>query len=376
MNSMPIFWSQPGLQLPRPDRLNIKALFSRETLSRDEDGWISALVSTYGLSLLHPARKVETNGRSHNWHLITNGGQKILKMYKSSVEAEHILHEHSILSQLALIQFPAPRINRNLHGETLIESKDRQLALFDYLDDYFHYHERIYFPSQTKAFLTLAAMSLAALHEALPGFTPTGKNPNGFISEEGSRYRGLSWYAGQLAVNAQQSRERSMERSGHELTAIHSRRQWIEDRLTALDEMLMAAPLERVIIHGDYGPYNLLFKNGSPVVIIDFELARLDWRLTDLAASMSTFARNRLGFQQTKMRHFIQVYQRASRVSAEQLDYLPAVWEYLSLRRLIVCWSRALETGQKKWLVEALDRLRMIDWIASHTQSMLKMVAR
>ncbi len=88
------------------------------------------------------------------------------------------------------------------------------------------------------------------------------------------------------------------------------------------------------------------------------------------------FTRNRLGFQQKKMLYFIQAYQSASDMSAEQFDHLPTVWEYLSLRRLIVCWSRALETGQKKWLAEALDRMQIIDWITIHKDDLLKLVTR
>lgn len=376
MNSMPIFWHKPGLQLPRPDRLDLKSRFTRYRLDDEDYQWILALVSTYGISLLGPAKKMESNGRSQNWVFITNGGKKILKKYKPTVEAEHILHEHSILSQLALIHFPAPPLNKNLRGETLTENGNSRFALFDYLDGYFQYHEKIYFPSRTSTFLELAAISLASLHEALRDFVPVGKNPNGFISKEGSRWRDLNWYLEQLAVNKRQTLERLKEYPQDELKVIYSRGHLIGDRLTELDEILTAAPLDRVIIHGDYGPYNLMFKNGNPVMMIDFELARLDWRLTDLATSMNTFARNRLGFQQGKMHQFIQAYQRASKLKAEQLDYLPYVWEYLSLRRLIVCWRRALETGQKKWLVEARDRMRMIDWIAIHKDAILKPVAR
>ena len=376
MNSIPIFWVKAGLQLPRPDRLNLKSVFTANKLSREDEQWISALVSTYGLSLLQPAKKLETDGRSNNWVLITNKGKKILKKYKPSVEAEQILHEHAILSQLALFQFPAPRLNKNLHSETLTLIENSRFAMFDFLDGYFQYHEQIYFPNQTNTFLELAALSLASLHESLRDFTPVGKNPNGFISKEGPRWLGLNWYLEKLTANKQQTQESLKGSLGYELNMIHSRGKWIEDRLSVLDEILTTAPLDRVIIHGDYGPYNLLFKNGKPVVIIDFELARLDWRLTDLATSMNTFTRNRMGFQQKKMRRFIQAYQSASNVGAEQLDYLPVVWEYLSLRRLIVCWSRALETGQKKWLVESLDRMQIIDWITMHKSDMLKLVTR
>lgn len=376
MSSIPIFWVKPGLQLPRPDRLNFRSLLTPDKLSREDEQWIAAIASSYGISLLQPAKKVGTDGRSNNWVLITNEGKKILKKYKPSVEAEQILQEHDILSQLAVFQFPAPRLNKNIHGETLTIIGNGYFALFDYLDGYFQYHEQIYFPSQTGTFLELAALSLASLHETLRDFTPVGKNPNGFVSKEGPRWLGLSWYLEQLAANRQQTQDRLKVDSGDELSVIYSRGAWIEERLTMLDETLTTAPLDRVIIHGDYGPYNLLFKHGKPVVMIDFELARLDWRLTDLATSMNTFTRNRLGFQQNKMHRFMQAYQSASNVGPEQLDYLPVVWEYLSLRRLLVCWSRVLETGQKKWLTEALDRMQMIDWITTHKNDIMKLVTR
>jgi Ser/Thr protein kinase RdoA (MazF antagonist) len=376
MNSMPIFWVKPGLQLPRPDRLNLKSLLSTPELSREDQRWLSVLVSTYGLSLLSPAIKIETNGRSNNWILVTNAGKKILKKYKSSVEAEQIRQEHAVLSELARIEFAAPHLNKNVHGETLTDIGDSRFALFDFLDGYFQYHEQIYFPSQASTFIELAAISLATLHEALHDFVPDGKNPNGFVSRTGPRWRALNWYLDQLTANKQQSQKHVENNGGRELNRLLRRVTWIKDRLAVLDETLATAPLDRVIIHGDYGPYNLMFKNGNPVVVIDFELARLDWRLTDLATSMNTFARNRLGFQQKKMRHFIQAYQRTSKVKVEQLKYLPSVWEYLSLRRLIVCWNRALETGQEKWLSEAMDRMRMIDWITTHKNDIQKLVIR
>lgn len=376
MNSIPIFWHKPALQFPRPDRMNLKSRFAGSKPGTEDVQSISALVSAYGLSLLSPAKRLDTDGRSQNWLLVTKGGNKILKKYKSAVEPEHILHEHSILSQLALMQFPAPRLNKDLHGESLTEFGNSRFALFDYLDGYFQFHEQIFFPSQASTFLNFAAISLASLHDALRDFIPVGKNPNGFISREGSRWRDLSWFQEQLVASKQQTSQQLKVNPEHELNILHRRGRWIENRLTELEEILTAAPLDRVIIHGDYGPYNLLFKNGSPVVVIDFELARLDWRLTDLAYSMITFTRNRLGFQQKKMRQFIQAYQSASKLEAEQLDYLPLVWEYLSLRRLTVCWRRALDTGQKSWLVEALDRLQMIDWIAVHKDDMLKMITR
>ncbi|MHC4159526.1 MAG: phosphotransferase enzyme family protein, partial [Planctomycetota bacterium] len=119
-----------------------------------------------------------------------------------------------------------------------------------------------------------------------------------------------------------------------------------------------AAP-PRLIIHGDYGPYNLFFKRGVPVVVLDFELARSDWRLTDLAKSLSYFAKNRLGLNIQKMKQFLGAYQTYCPVAADELRFLPTVWQFLTLRRLVVCWSRYCNTGSKNWLLEAQHNLNL-----------------
>ena len=41
------------------------------------------------------------------------------------------------------------------------------------------------------------------------------------------------------------------------------------------------------MIHGDFGIHNLAFRRDGTVVVFDFELARLEWRLVDLVIVLS-----------------------------------------------------------------------------------------
>ncbi|MEN8198403.1 MAG: phosphotransferase, partial [Pseudomonadota bacterium] len=49
-----------------------------------------------------------------------------------------------------------------------------------------------------------------------------------------------------------------------------------------LEEALGDAQLPRLVIHGDFGIHNMLFHDNESATLLDFELARLEWRLSDL----------------------------------------------------------------------------------------------
>ena len=147
---------------------------------------------------------------------------------------------------------------------------------------------------------------------------------------------------------------------------ITTNRAWVEESLQLLNDRLKSANLTQVVIHGDYGPYNILFKRGAPVVVIDFELARLDWPLIDLTKAMSTFAKNRFGFSQHKAATFLNAYRASFEIDETELAYLPDVWEFLTLRRLIVCWHRYCQNGKAIWAKEAKEKLNKARWIENN----------
>jgi hypothetical protein len=47
------------------------------------------------------------------------------------------------------------------------------------------------------------------------------------------------------------------------------------------------------------------------------------------------------------------------------MSYLPDVWTFLTLRRLIVCWYRFCRDGKARWAAEAQEKLDLARWIES-----------
>ncbi|HEY7615961.1 MAG TPA: phosphotransferase [Terriglobales bacterium] len=363
-STAPVFTSGPFLRLPRPDRLLARLRFQRQMASaRAQDP--TEILTAWNLHPSGPAQRTGGPGRSGSWMVPTSAGLKVLKRYKPALDRDWVLHEHSILQALAAAGFPAPRLVP-AGGATLVERDGGIFALFEAYEGYFHYHNSLFLPGMAQQFVSAAGKTLAALHLVLRGCTPEGRNPNGFISISGGRWRELDWYFSKLerCADSPLSVFKPVEPGKHPVTA-----DWIRERLQVLDETLKHARLEKVIAHGDYGPYNLLFRQGSPVVVLDFELARLDWRLTDLSAALYYFARGQAGFHWKKMRWFVDAYRSMAEVSAGELEHLASVWQFLTLRRLIVLWERSLDKDRAA-LEEVKERLDLLYWLEQHEKDL------
>lgn len=365
----PVFQPFQAWSVPRPDRLYRQMRHGRQR------AWIDAqlvqnILAAYDLQLQGQVRVLGGPGRSRNVIMNTSRGKKMLKQYKKTIDPTAVIHEHSILSYLEQINFPAPRLNRTTANETFIQRNDACYAVFDVLEGYFQYHHYVWLPTQTRHYIAASARALALLHTALQEFTPDGQQPNGFRSRAGERWRDLSWFIDKLWWC-----RRELAQPPHDpllAERVAAAADGIAATLHTLDATLNAAALPRLIIHGDYGPYNLFFKHGAPVVVLDWELARLDWRLTDLATALPSFVQTRLGFSFPKMQHFVQTYAACCPIDAEELQLLPSVWQFLTLRRVIVCWERYCRTHDAQWRVEAAHKLALAQWIAANQQPLVR----
>lgn len=365
----PILSTSPMLYVPRPDRLYSQITFNKRQAQVDVD-LLQDILAEYGLRM--QAKVKVPIGRSGNVIVKTSAGKKILKRYKDTLVPAAFDHEHSILNYLAQIDFPAPRLTPTLSGETLIQKGGSYYALFDFLEGYFQYHNYFLLPIQTQQFIVASGKALAALHHTLQDFTPMEHHPNGFKSKEGDRWREITWFSDKLDWCRRQMPTLHTDEADLFRRMISEHADRVEAELLNLNDRLARAELPRLIIHSDYGPYNLLFKQGAHVVILDFELTHLDWRLADLCMAVPAFATTRLGFSFRKMKYFLAAYQSSYPIHNQELELFPAVWQFLTLRRIIFCWYRYCDAPSQRWLNEAMQKLKLAQWLTHNQQTLTR----
>lgn len=324
---------------PRPDRLLRRALARRAaTLDRRT---VEAVAERFGLALRGRHRAVTSpGGRGAAVLLRSDQGELLLKRYKPSHEREAIEVEHSVLRELERQDVRAPRLVATPDGQTLLEHEGSIYAVFRYFAGYRHPHEYLMAPSDRRLLESAAGAALGDLHLALARHRPPPSPTNGFVSIRGARVRSVEWYTERLAHTAAPRRVRA----------------WAHGALWGLWEEL-DDQLTRGVVHGDYGPYNLLVRSGEPPVVIDFELARLDWRLVDLATGIPRFAQRRTGFDVEAGRRVLEGYRKRTGLLPVESRLIPHLLAFLSLQRAAVCWSRARDDDTVAWDDEARTRI-------------------
>jgi Ser/Thr protein kinase RdoA (MazF antagonist) len=142
--------------------------------------------------------------------------------------------------------------------------------------------------------------------------------------------------------------------------------------MNRLDEQLNQAPLPRLIIHGDYGLHNLLFQSTTQATPVDFELARLEWRLSDLVSCLSKLRYASGEYDFDSMTHFMDGYRREYPISDEEWMFFPQVWQFYRLMGAVQYWKSYFETsGPIRKLHSALDSIAQSKWALDNPEKIL-----
>lgn len=352
--------------IPRPDRL-VNSLKSRLRTPEIEIEAVCEVLSQYRLEMATPPRNLTLSKRNSNLVVKTSAGKKVLKRYWQGWPAPVIVFEHSILTRLAELNYPAPRLVLTPSGETIISRVGQNYALFDFQDGR-SYATNYLLRAHRLKLMMMAGSTLARLHQRLAGFMPEGYHHSGFKSYTGERWRDMTWHINKVEELKEKARHLSNLDDKVHADRLIQKSHYILDELGQLDEMLSAAPLPRLLIHGDYGLHNIHFHKDGKVTPLDFESARLEWRLRDLVSSLARFryANEELDFE--SIRCFVAGYQSEFPLKSDEWHLVPQVWRFSKLQDAVKYWNSYFETGgPTRKLVSAYKAVDQADWVLEHS---------
>jgi Ser/Thr protein kinase RdoA (MazF antagonist) len=326
--------------LTRPDRLR-QRLAVRLRGAGIPPGDLAAVLEPYGLEARgRPHVLTAPGARGVALRVRTAKGVVVVKRYKDTVDGPAVEIEHTVLDALAGRAIAAPRLRRDRDGRSSQVVDGRCHAVYDYVAGYRHPHELLMAGMDRRQLEKIAGGLLASLHLALESVTVPASSTLGFHGRQGERVRDLEWFTGRLRASPAPRRVRA----------------WMEASLWRLGETFADEDLPRTVVHGDFGPYNLLVRRNAVPVIVDFELARLDWRLVDVATALPRFAQRRRRFDMGAARRVLTAYREASGASEEEIRFVPEMLAFLSLQRATIAWERSAGADGMRWDAEARMR--------------------
>lgn len=347
--------------VPRPAQLTetVRARLRPPDIDAAEVGEV---LRKFGLECVGAPSNLGASRRNHNVTVTTRAGKKLLKRYRPQWRPATVVYAHSILDRLAEVGFPVPRLATALDGQSLVEREGRLYALLEFVDGA-SYSGRFLLRPDRRRLMALAGITLARFHGALCGFTPLGSHHLGFADYSGPRRRDLAWYHDRVGELREHSRRLARPEDQPLADWLVEHGESLVAQLGRVDAQLAGSPLTRTVIHGDYGLHNLLFQKDGTVTPVDFELARLEWRLSDLVSCLSRFRYGEGSYDFESIRWFVTAYDREQPLSDDEWRLFPLVWRFYKLQGAIQYWGSYFETGgPARKLSAARDAAEQAAW--------------
>jgi len=306
--------------------------------------------------------RVERGFVNENWVVETDRGRYFVKRRHPDLRQPDVVRaQHSLVEHLREREFPAPAIVPTLRGETLLHLEGELFEVQEYVDGAPYDRERA-------AHFREAALTLGRFHRCVRGFAPRAlRRPDPLYAPKLLRAR-----LDDLIAAWKLDRGASFERVVRRLRA-HSAD--LAARFAA------HGALPRLVIHGDYYAGNLLFQGDCVVGVVDYDKARWQPRVVELAEALIYFASPRPGhlehlvypgfLQWEPFSRFLRRYAAAITLDEREAralpDYVRCIWLEVSLQRLLEQGPRPPEAQ------EALrEALALGDWAEANAGRMIE----
>ena len=339
---------------------------------RFSPGELAVVISHYDLGVIESARDYPRGSRRSPKLLIKAGGRRYLlkRRARGRDRAARVLFSHALLWHLRNRGFPVPRLVRTRTGQDCLRTRDgRVYELFEYQPGsrYDFSLEQTY----------QAGKTLARLHRAVRGFQCAYQpRPGGYHDSPNVR-RGL------VTVPETISSHDSVVGFESELVGLTEELGRLYEGAADAVNRLGYRRWPTWIIHGDWHPGNMLFDGHKVCAVLDFDSARRNPAVLDLANGLLQFSIIRSSdepdqwpefFDLTRMKRFFRGYVSRVRLDQAQLEALvPLMVESLIAECVVpvaitgslgqIPGFGVLQMARRKvqWLVRNADRLR--EWM-------------
>jgi len=308
------------------------------------------LIKAYDIGPLKSIDSPVSRGNLSRYAIITTDrGKFFIKERNPMYNISHIQFDHELIDFLLQHEFNTPRLIPDRNGRKLVTLKRHFFELFEYIPGGKYKHG-------SDPHMRSVARTLARYHRLVENFSTEIIKPfqtaSYFIHDQ------TSWASGPCPFEDIFRRMKKI--FGDRYEKIRPLVVRIEACFRVLQikmRYVRSQDLTRLVIHGDYQPRNLLFKNGRVAAVTDFDCATTQERMVDVARALMGFAMNKslahLVIEPSdldRMRRFLDDYQESCPLTRYEMEFLPLL--LLSTAIGAVAWW--LRYGEPKHVPAAL----------------------
>ncbi len=344
--------------------------FQHSEQARFDAGELAVVLSHYDLGVIESITDFHRGSRrSPKVGVVSERGKFVLK--RRSLEHTHpdrIRFCHRVQARLAGVGFPVPKlIPRRDRRVELLQIRDHIYELFEFVAG--HPYGRT--PQEARD----AGAVLARFHQGTDGFALDGTWP----TPRGDYHDAPGIRTGLCAIGRALSSHDSFTGDEAELAAL------TQFLLAAYDQSaedvnradIQSRP-ER-IIHSDWHPGNLLFRNQAVVAVIDYDSTRFSRRVIDVANGMLQFSMIAGGdpatwpdhLDEERFRAFLSGYESVDSLAEQERRSIPGLMTEALIGECVPPITRTGSVG--RWAGYRVLQMvkRKIGWLKTHGERLI-----
>jgi Ser/Thr protein kinase RdoA (MazF antagonist) len=342
----------------------------RERFSPSE---LAVVLSHYDFGVVESAKEFPRGSRRAPKLLLrTAQGAFLLKRRAEGRDDPFkVAFAHALITHLRKRRFPVPALlGTRDEQNSMLQYQGRIYELFEYVDGK-RYAESL--PETTHA-----GRTLARFHKAVRDFRTEWNPPEGSFHDSPSVRGGLN------AIPTKTSGHDSVV--GHEAELLMLTQELYE-RYDAAAELVNGGGFHEwpaTIIHGDWHPGNMLFRDGRIAVVLDFDAARHQPPVIDVAYGMLQFSLMRGAgepdawpafFDESRLRRFLMGYLTLEPLLPEQRVAVPDLMIQSLIAETVVPIVMTGSLGHIPGFTVLQMVRRKIRWIAQNKERMQRWIA-
>jgi Ser/Thr protein kinase RdoA (MazF antagonist) len=361
----------PILLLAPGRHLRMICMSDREKFAADE---LAIVMSNFDIGIIQSIKEFGRGSRKAPKLLIASEkGEYLLKRRaRGKDDPFKVAFSHALQLYLASKQFPLPHlIGTRKNNNSMLQYNGLVYELFEYIrgTSYDNSLESTYDSGKI----------LALYHKLLRDYTPQFEPPVGSYHNSRSINNGLD----QIPVTFNRlDRMRNISEQQVASTTTFLRDAYVEAAEIVNKTGLNDWPSQ--IVHCDWHPGNMLFRNRKVVAVIDYDAARLQQRVIDLANGVLQFSI--LGgsddpttwpdyVDETRFKRFIRGYDEVDVVSTAELEVVP----WLMIEAMVAESVLPIAATGSFGRIEGYGFLQMIErkirWVREHASQLVASVA-
>lgn len=344
----------------------------REKFAADE---LAIVLSHFDIGIVHAIKEFARGSRKAPKLLVqTDKGEFLLKRRaKGKDDPFKVAFSHAMQLYLASKQFPLPHlIGTKKDNNSMLQLHGTLYELFEYI------RGTSYDNSLESTFDS--GKILALYHKLLRDYTAEFEPPTGSYHDS----RSINTSLDQIPFTfTRLDRMRNVSEQQVQATLNFLRDSYVQAAAKVNTTGLNNWPMQ--IVHCDWHPGNMLFRNRKVVAVIDYDAARLQQRIIDLANGVLQFSI--LGgtddpatwpdyVDESRFKRFIRGYDEVDVVSTAELQVIP----WLMMEAMVAESVLPIAATGSFGRIEGYGFLQMIErkirWVQQHVDHLIASVAQ